>query len=296
VADKGLIIVPKPGELLGLLGASSMLSGTALEMVRDAMSRASLWEKKVLDKPSVLPKVDFEWLAEDALNVQARSYTQFRKEYLNTFPVEEPGVPVVAGQESESAKDNFFGVDWGSDAVAGGITKQNLKDALATLASQALKAEPLLGPQSMWDELKREEKSGVDIAFWYYSDTFLVYSIRRVADNFFYDFATKSFKMLPVSPRAGMPTAETVKPSGYVYSTRLSGQLDDGEYVVTLRDSKADDVVVGIMALFMKDGIQKGKPPQGLEDTPIEPGIPTPEGTYRRAARRVRPIDTTEPE
>jgi hypothetical protein len=145
-----------------------------------------------------------------------------------------------------------------------------------------------------WDDDEIDEETSVDIVFWYYRDTFLVYSVRRVSDNFFYDFATKKFSMMPASPRAGMPRAEPAKPSGYVYWTKLSGKLDDGEYVVTIRDTKGDDAVVGITALFMKGGIQQGTPPQGLEDTPIEEGIPTPEGTFRRAARRVRPVDVEE--
>ena len=133
---------------------------------------------------------------------------------------------------------------------------------------------------------------GVDIVFWYYRKTDLIYSIRRVADNYFYDFATKTFKLLPVCPRAGMPRAEPTQPSGYIYSTRLSGKLADGEYVTTIRDGRAEDVVVGIMALFMQGGVQQETPPQGLENTPIEEGIPSPAGTYTRAARRVRPVDT----
>ena len=127
---------------------------------------------------------------------------------------------------------------------------------------------------------------GVDIAFWYYRDTLLIYSVRRVADNYFYDFATKKFSLMPVSPRAGLPRVAGVTASGSVYSTKLSGKLDDGEYVVTIRDSKAKDVVVGIMALFMKGGAQTQSPPDGLEGTPIEDGIASPGGTYRRAARQ----------
>jgi hypothetical protein len=42
----------------------------------------------------------------------------------------------------------------------------------------------------------------------------------------------------------------------------------------------------------MKDGAQQEKPLQGLENTPIEEGIPEPAGTFRRAERPVRPIDT----
>ena len=76
----------------------------------------------------------------------------------------------------------------------------------------------------------------------------------------------------------------------------MSGQLDDGEYVVTFRDSKADYVVIGIMALFMKNGTQQSTPSQGLEDTPIEEGIPSPQSIYRRTERRVRPVDTEETE
>jgi hypothetical protein len=136
---------------------------------------------------------------------------------------------------------------------------------------------------------------GVDVVFWYYRDTSLIYSVRRVSDNFFYDFASKKFSLMPVAPRAGMPRAEPAKPSGCFYSTRLSGKLDDGEYIVTFRDAQALDVVVGIMAVFMKGGIQSETPPQGLEDTPIEEGIPTPEGYFRRAERRVRPVDVGEP-
>ena len=137
---------------------------------------------------------------------------------------------------------------------------------------------------------------GVDVVFWYYRDTSLIYSVRRVSDNFFYDFASKKFSLLPVSPRAGMPRAKPADPSGNFYSTRLSGKLDDGEYVVTFRDAQALDVVVGIMAVFMKGGTQTETPPQGLEDTPIEEGIPSPEGYFRRAAKRVRPVDVGESE
>jgi hypothetical protein len=288
--DKGIIVVPKPGELLGLLGASGLIADAVRDYARTAVKRDMYFNRP---PPAT---IDFEWLGHDALERQERDHEAFKKEYLGKFLTEPPiNVPVVAGQESETAEDKFFGVDWGAEAVPGGITKQNLKDALATLAAQALKAEPLLGPQSMWDELKKEEKSGVDIAFWYYRDTLLAYSIRRVADNFFYDFATKKFSMLPVSPRAGMPKAEPTKPSGCIYSTRLSGKLDDGEYVVTIRDSQADDVVVGITALFMQGGTQTQTPPQGLENTPIEEGIPAPAGTFRRAERRIRTVDTDGP-
>jgi hypothetical protein len=42
----------------------------------------------------------------------------------------------------------------------------------------------------------------------------------------------------------------------------------------------------------MKDGIQQQSPAQGLENTPIEEGIPEPVETFRLAERRSRPIDT----
>jgi hypothetical protein len=174
--------------------------------------------------------------------------------------------------------------------VCGGITKQDVKTALQVMGFQsdpgvkAFSQPPWEGPLG---------RRGVDIVFWFYRKTVLIYSIRRVKDNFFYDFASKKFSVLPVAPRAGMPTATPGKPSGFFYSTRLSGKLDDGEYVVTCRDTGANDVVIGIMALFMKDGIQESSPQQGLEDTPIEEGIPPPEDTYTLAeAQRVRSIDT----
>jgi hypothetical protein len=290
-SEKKLIVVPKPGELLGLLGASGALADAIKSAAYDDYARTKL-RSGLLSGPAPLKELDFDWLGE----TPARSYTAFKKEYLGEWPLKEPeppvGKPLVDLDWGDA--EPFMGIDWGADAVPGGITKQDVKDSLATLAKQSLKAEPLLGPKSMWDEIAKEE-AGVDVVFWYYRDTLLVYSIRRVADNFFYDFATKKFSLLPVSPRAGMPRATPVTPSGFIYSTRLSGKLDDGEYVVTVRDSKADDVVVGITALFMKDGSQQGHPPQGLENTPIEEGIPTPEGTFRRAERRVRTVDTDGP-
>ena len=92
-----------------------------------------------------------------------------------------------------------------------------------------------------------------------------------------------------------MPRAEPTKPIGYVYSTRLSGKLDDGEYVLVFRDTEADHVCVGIMALFMKDGTQQQAPPKGLENIPIEQGIPEAVGAFRRAEKRVRQVDTDGP-
>jgi hypothetical protein len=45
----------------------------------------------------------------------------------------------------------------------------------------------------------------------------------------------------------------------------------------------------------MQGGTQTQTPPQGLENTPIEEGIPAPAGTFRRAERRIRTVDTDGP-
>lgn len=132
-------------------------------------------------------------------------------------------------------------------------------------------------------------ESAVDIAYWYYCHADLFYSVRRVKDNFYYDFAVKRFSLLPAHPRAMLPRQSvTVDVPGVLYHTRLSGHLDDGEYVITIRDGDKD-IMVGAICLFMKGGAQSATPPVGLEDQPLEEGLPSMLGQVR--TRRVRRVD-----
>ena len=48
----------------------------------------------------------------------------------------------------------------------------------------------------------------------------------------------------------------------------------------------------GVSADVWKGGEQLPMPSKGLEDTPIEQGIPAPGSTFRRAEKRVRTVDT----
>jgi hypothetical protein len=131
----------------------------------------------------------------------------------------------------------------------------------------------------------------VDIAYWYYRKADLFYSVRRVKDNWYYDFAYKAFKLIPATPRAYLPLVRQISEApGFVYYTKLSGRLDDGEYVVTIRDG-TKDVMVGAMCLYMKNGMQVATPEAGLEDQPLEDGLPNLSGRTRRS-RPPRLVDT----
>jgi hypothetical protein len=129
----------------------------------------------------------------------------------------------------------------------------------------------------------------VDITYCYYRVASLFYSIRRVKDNFYYDFASKRFSMLPYCPRAALPQRmATLGVPGVLYHTWLSGHLDDGEYVITIRDIDGD-VMVGALCLYIKDGIQSATPPVGLADQPLEEGLPSLSGQVQ--IPRVRHVD-----
>jgi hypothetical protein len=290
--DKPLIIVPRPGEFLALLGASGALQDAALDAIND-FTRARMKQDGPLKKVTAPPQISYDWGSPDGDYSSAAAAVvfdsaAFKKMVLGEFPpAAAPEVPAAPVEESSKLIE-FFAYE----------TVGMIPPLLPVVAAEGClaAATAAFGQPAVLPAL--DGGAGVDIAFWYYRSAFLIYSIRRTADNYFYDFATKKFSLLPANPRAGLGFAAPARPAGYLYSTRLSGQLADGEYVVTCRDTQADDIVVGIMALYMKDGQQELVPPppaQGLEDTPVEEGIATPEGTFRRAERRVRAVDTDGP-
>jgi hypothetical protein len=328
MAGSGLIIVPQPGELLSVLSGDPAVAEAVRDRASDVMGHAwfhnemlGSWgsedeekkqeekKKEKKEKAAVEAATEsiFGHLSGPALAAAADAVNDFTRSKMKEDGFFKKILPPVAIGNDEldmPASQVNFGIDWASadgafvgPAVAFAEPAALTKDQTKAVAEFAKAVFPGVGnPFALtgWDEV---EESGVDIAFWYYRKTQVIYSIRRVADNFFWDFATKKFSLMPVSPRAGLPRAEELGATGYIYSSKLSGRLDDGEYVVTCRDSEAADVVIGIMALFMKGGGQHQAPPQqGLENTPIEEGLPSPESTFRRAERRVRSVDTDGPE
>jgi hypothetical protein len=276
-SKKSLIIVPQPGQLLTELGAGGALGDAALA----ATAAASYKDNDGWAKP-----VEMDYTSE-----------AFKKQYLGEFPsANAPGAKAQSQKLNEAIFEHLGpNSELGKSAInmVNDFTRTKMREDgffRKILPPLDVMPDALDQPSYSGNPVKADKGDGVDVVFWYYRDTQLIYSIRRVSDNFFYDFASKKFSLLPVAPRAGMPRVEPARPAGYVYSTKLSGKLDDGEYVATFRDTKALDVVVGIMAVFMQSGAQTKTPPQGLEDTPIEAGIPVPGGFHQRA-KRIRLVD-----
>ena len=226
-SDKKLIIVPKPGEVLSLLGASGALA--------DAIKSASVDRGEVHAAGATYtektfksqyqgeweePQIPFDEVLADGTTkpsyISAGEIMAVRAamamDDLHAFSAKLVNAEDGLSVSQTGSFGLTTGIDWGAEAVAGGITKQTVKDAIALVvktakgkpapyaAQTAIDVHALLGPMPVWDDLA-EEENVVDIAFWYYGNTTLVYSIRRVTDNFFYDFATKTFKLLPVTPR-----------------------------------------------------------------------------------------------
>jgi hypothetical protein len=309
--SKGGIIIPEPGEVLLEAGASGMLGDAAAAVVQDFLNtplRPNPFVSKIM--PPI--NVAFDW----GENEMGGSYSttldpeEFKKQYQAEPPAEPKGKPLIDVLFNDETPEKQEELKAANEAIfehflaADPKKAKAITDAINDFTRQKMKqdgyAKKLFPPIPISNhELEDFEKqaqmaskeSAVDILFWYYRGTGLIYSVRRVADNFFYDFETRKFSVLPVTPRATLPKSEEIDPCGYIYATRLAGKFNDGEYVVTIRDAKADDVVVGITALFIKGGVQMETPEEGLEDTPVEEGLPVPEGAFRRRQRRIRSID-----
>jgi hypothetical protein len=308
----GLIIVPKPGELLHALGATGALAQAAPESVATytwpkLKDTAFFNDLYLSGHPEFKagPEVGIDWAEEGGFSVSMPIMVNKPNMIKSPTYVNPLYEPIMKDDEKPEGL-----LDEATISAKAEVMKK-----LALMSGQYGGSwtgfMPLLDTENKktsttdpdWDghtyvdtyddklDQEVEEEVGVDIVFWYYRDTDLIYSIRRVTDNFFYDFSNKRFSLVPIVYRAGMPSAEPIKPSGYVYSTKLSGKLNNSEYVITFRDTKANDVVVGVMALFMKDGKLQPAPQVGLEDTPIEEGLPSPSSTFRRADQRVRSVD-----
>jgi hypothetical protein len=355
VAKKGLIIVPKPGDLLAALAGKPTRAEVADYYSGPVMSEAEFKNEMLASWPAepAVPPKPMESSVQKAMDA-VNDFTRLKMREDGFYKKIMPPLTVSKNELGPQVGDQVtIGVDLASGHPGGhamtvmdvsdntvllqngwsvSVPSEGLKETPAGAENPILFSDPKFIGKSFavddttayvkkeshlleffayetvgaaigdagaiaegeWDEDDDDdddEETSVDIAFWYYRSTVLIYSVRRVSDNFFYDFATKRFSLMPVSPRAGMPVAEPVRP-GYLYSTRLSGKLDDGEYIVTYRDTQAGDVVIGIMALFMENGAQQQAPVAGLENTPVEEGLPVPEGMFRRAGQRVRPVDT----
>jgi hypothetical protein len=327
----GGIIIPEPGDVLLEAGASGALGDAAAEAIKDFIGTQVT--SNALYKHFMPAHFGIDWGKDADMVAGSLDPKVFQNEYLGSFPMPEPDLADDPPIKYESPKGKPLGdVLFKDESPEVQAQLKAMNEAIFEHLSDPKQAKSAVDAVNAFTLAKMKEDGickkimpplpisndeledyhnaledyheakqkmaakeyGLDIIFWYYRGTGLIYSLRRVVDNFFYDFNTRKFSVLPVVPRDTLAKSDEFEPCGYIYAARLAGKFADGEYVVTIRDAKADDVVVGIMAIFMKGGTQLETPEEGLEDTPIEEGLPLPEGIYRRRARRVRSIDVDE--
>ena len=220
----GLIIVPKPGELLQALGSGWCVAQAVLESIAAAYTRPKRLDSKSFSEMYLAPGRRSSHRCKAGPRrrhrpgrggrVQRRQDDQGQVADVRE-PLYEP--LMKDGEKPEDLLDEAtisakaevmkkltimsgqYGGSW-----TGFVPLLDTEDKQAGITDPDWDGHTYVTPYE--DKLAQEdeeEEFGVDIAFWYYRDTSLIYSIRRVADNFFYDFANKTFRLTAAHPACG---------------------------------------------------------------------------------------------
>src|SRR5437764_489577 len=94
------------------------------------------------------------------------------------------------------------------------------------------------------------------IRFQYATGSKLGYSIERLSDGTFFDFADSTFKAAPGTPTAGLPEDTGIFAGRYklTLTPTPQAQFSDGDYTITIHDQSASNAVVAELSSTMHAG------------------------------------------